>query len=113
MRVTRSCEVIKGMLTRASPEKRLRSLMLRVWTVAVVVIGSCLGYRRALHHLALRSKHMQPAPSLTSRVGPSGLGHELSIHHPGQNGNPATAYPSTADLLLAPHSAHPMCQFLP
>src|SRR5215470_3654940 len=84
MRVTRSCEVIKGMLTRASPEKRLKSLMLRVWTVAVVVIGSCLGYRRALHHLAPRSKHMQPAPSLTSRAGPSGLGQiRLSLRPPG------------------------------
>src|SRR5262249_17445158 len=67
MRVTRSCEVIKGMLTRASAEKRLRSLMLRVWTVEVVVIGSCLGYRRALHHLALRSKRGLPSANETWR----------------------------------------------
>src|SRR5262245_711586 len=39
----------------------------------------------------------------------SAAGHELSIHHPGQNSNLATAYPSTADLLLAA----PLTQFVP
>src|SRR5262245_40260184 len=46
----------------------------------------------------------EPSPAMTV------VGLELSIHHPGQNSNLATAYPSTADLLLAPHSTHTMCQ---
>src|SRR5262249_20076519 len=40
----------------------------------------------------------------------SQMGHELSIHHPGQNSNLATDYPSAADLIRRLRSIHTLCQ---
>jgi len=36
-------------------------------------------------------------------------GHELSIQHPGQNGNLPTAYPSAADLPQRRRPIHALC----